>query len=134
MKIGERIRELRKERGLSLAYVANALGVSASTVYRYEESHIEKLPVNVFDKLCELFGVTPAVLMGNSLETETQTEATPLPEQFYDAQEAMQWVLRIPSLATFGEYNVDSMSEETIVDFANEILQQLKLVSYKYKR
>jgi len=26
------------------------------------------------------------------------------------------------------------MSEETIVEFANEILQQLKLVSYKYKR
>lgn len=33
-----------------------------------------------------------------------------------------------------GGYNPDEMSEETIVEFANEILQQLKLVSYKYKR
>ena len=44
------------------------------------------------------------------------------------------FMLKMPTLAAFGGYNPDEMSEETIVEFANEILQQLKLVSYKYKR
>lgn len=46
----------------------------------------------------------------------------------------MEFMLKMPTLAAFGGYNPDEMSEEIIVEFANEILQQLKLVSYKYKR
>lgn len=42
--------------------------------------------------------------------------------------------MKMPSLAAYGGYDPDSMDEETIIEFANEILQQLKLVSYKYKR
>ena len=45
----------------------------------------------------------------------------------------MEFILKTPTLAAFGGYDPNLMSEETIVDFANEILQQLKLVSYKYK-
>ena len=45
----------------------------------------------------------------------------------------MEFIIKTPTLAAFGGYDPDSMSDETIVAFANEILQQLKLVSYKYK-
>ena len=54
--------------------------------------------------------------------------------QFENAEDAMKWLIKIPTLAAFGGYDPDTMSEETIVEFANEILQQLKLVSYKYKK
>ena len=57
-----------------------------------------------------------------------------VPREFENAQDAMEFMLKMPTLAAFGGYNPDEMSEETIVEFANEILQQLKLVSYKYKR
>ena len=134
MSIGERIKALRKERNMSVEYVAKALGVSLSTVYRYEDSSIEKLPVSVFDKLCEIFCVTPDVLRGIESEKSGASEAAVLPEQFENAEEAMKRLIKIPSLAAFGGYDPDAMSEETIVAFANEILQQLKLVSYKYKQ
>lgn len=129
MTIGERIKEIRTSKKISVEYLAKELGVSKTTIYRYEDSTIEKIPVKVFDQLCILLNVTPAELMGNTLSAGK----TELPTEFKNAQDAMEFILKTPTLAAFGGYDPSLMSEETIVDFANEILQQLKLVSYKYK-
>lgn len=131
MSIGERIKEFRKKKGISVEYLAKELGVSKTTLYRYEDSSIEKIPVKTFDQLCLLLDVTPAELMGNTIPASG--ERAPLPTEFSNAQDAIEFILKTPTLAAYGSYDPDSMSEETIVEFANEILQQLKLVSYKYK-
>lgn len=130
MTIGERIKEIRKQKKISVDYLAKELGVSKTTIYRYEDSTIEKIPVNIFDQLCVLLGVSAAELMGNA---NTSNERMELPGEFRNAQDAMEFILKTPTLAAFGGYDPSSMSDETIVAFANEILQQLKLVSYKYK-
>ena len=130
MTIGERIKEIRKGKKISVDNIAKELGVSKTTIYRYEDSTIEKIPVKVFDQLCVVLGVTAAELMGNNI---TKTEKSELPTEFHNAQDAMEFIIKIPTLAAYGGYDPDSMSDETIVNFANEILQQLKLVSYKYK-
>lgn len=129
MTIGERIKEIRKTKKISVDYIAKELGVSKTTIYRYEDSTIEKIPVNIFDSLCIILGVTPAELMGNVMSPK----APELPNEFSNPQDAMEFILKTPTLAAFGGYDPKSMSDETIVEFANEILQQLKLVSYKYK-
>jgi len=130
MNVGERIKETRKRRNISVEYLASQLGVSKTTIYRYEDSTIEKIPVHIFDKLCGILAVSPAELMGNSQSKMKESE---LPTIFYSAQDAIEFLLKTPTLAAYGGYDPDSMSEETIIAFANEILQQLKLVSYKYK-
>lgn len=130
MTIGERIKEIRKSKKISVDTLAKQLGVSKTTIYRYEDSSIEKIPVQIIDKMCELLGVTTAELMGNNTN---QTITAELPTAFHNAQDAMEFIIKTPTLAAFGGYNPESMSDETIVEFANEILQQLKLVSYKYK-
>jgi transcriptional regulator with XRE-family HTH domain len=130
MTIGERIKAKRKEKKLSVDYVAKELGVSVSTVYRYEDSTIEKIPVKVFNKLCQIFETSASELMGNE---DGESIVMELPCEFENARDAMEFMLKMPTLAAYGGYNPDNMSEETIIEFANEILQQLKLVSYKYK-
>lgn len=130
MTIGERIKEIRKRKKISVENLANQLGVSKTTIYRYEDSTIEKIPVQIIDKLCELLGVSVAELTGNEAEKKKNQE---LPAAFDNAQDAMEFIIKSPTLAAFGGYDPESMSDETIVEFANEILQQLKLVSYKYK-
>lgn len=130
MTIGERIKNIRKEKKISVDYIARELGVSKTTIYRYEDSSIEKIPLQIFDKLCDLLGVSAAELMGNAPASDSVPR---LPESFDNAQDAMEFIIKTPTLAAFGGYDPTSMSDETIVEFANEILQQLKLVSYKYK-
>lgn len=130
MTIGERIKNLRKEKHISVDYIASELGVSKTTIYRYEDSSIEKIPLQTFDKLCDILGVTAAELMGN---TSAPAEQPTLPSHFDNAMDAMEFIIKTPTLAAFGGYDPSTMSDEVIVEFANEILQQLKLVSYKYK-
>ena len=123
MTIGERIKAKRKEKNISVEYVAKALGVSVSTVYRYEDSTIEKIPIKVFDKLCQIFETSASELMGND-STVQKTADSELPREFENAQDAMEFMLKMPTLAAFGGYNPDEMSEETIVEFANEMRAQ----------
>ena len=51
MTIGERIKKIRKEKKISVEFLAKELGVSKTTIYRYEDSTIEKIPINIFDRL-----------------------------------------------------------------------------------
>ncbi|MEI6580230.1 MAG: S24 family peptidase [Eubacteriales bacterium] len=74
MIIGQRIRDRRKELGLSVDEVAAELNKDRSTVYRYENSEIEKLPINILDPLAAVLHTTPAYLMGwtdNSVDYES---------------------------------------------------------------
>ena len=130
MTIGERIKTIRKSKKISVDTIANQLGISKTTKYRYEDSTIEKIPLQVIEKLSEILGVSLAELTGNGPDKKETSE---LPVAFDNAQDAMEFIIKTPTLAAFGGYDPESMSDETIVEFANEILQQLKLVSYKYK-
>lgn len=135
MSIGARIKEIRKAKGISVDYIAKELQVSKTTIYRYEDATIEKIPVNVFDQLCNILGVSAAQLMGNApLEGYDKPPFAELPSEFKDAQSAMEFILKTPTLAAYGGYNPNNMSDDTIVEFANEILHQLELVSMKYKK
>ncbi|HFD0861469.1 TPA: XRE family transcriptional regulator [Enterococcus faecium] len=64
MDIGERMKLRRKELNLSADVVAEKLGVSRSTIFRYEKGDIEKLPTNILDDIAEVLKTTPAFLMG----------------------------------------------------------------------
>lgn len=131
MTTGERIREIRKKRGFTLEEVAEKLGVSVSTLSRYESSQITKIPVTVIEGLCFALGTTSQEIMGNAPESPAQSEELPI--SFNNAGEAMAFMLKLPVLAAYGGYDIKNMSDETVIEFANEILGQLKLVSYKYK-
>ena len=48
-------------------------------------------------------------------------------------KDAMEFLLKLPTVAAYGGYDPSKMDDETMVAFANEILQQLQLVSYKYR-
>lgn len=131
MKIGEKIKELRKQKGLSVEEVADKLGVSVSTQYRYENASITKIPIDVIDKLCKILDTTTGELMGTS--SSSDSNASEMPMKFDSASDAMTSILKMPMLAAYGGYDLESMDDETMKNFANEILGQLRLVSYKYK-
>lgn len=64
MEIYERIKARRKELGLSAEEVADKIGVSAATYYRYESNDIKKLPTDVLTDLAKVLHTTPSFLMG----------------------------------------------------------------------
>ncbi len=135
MELGQRLKAKRKEKKLSAEYIAKKLGVSVSTVYRYEDSSIVKIPVSTFEKMCNILETTPAEMMGNIPEKlhDKNNNEKKLPGTFEDPKEAMEFLLKLPTVAAYGGYDPSKMDDKTMVAFANEILQQLQLVSYKYR-
>jgi transcriptional regulator with XRE-family HTH domain len=64
MTVGERIRNRRKDLGVSADDLAAALGLSRSTIFRYENGDIEKLPISILEPIARKLCTTPKYLMG----------------------------------------------------------------------
>ena len=75
MTIGERIKQRRKELGLSAEEVAEKMKVSAATVYRYESSDILNMGIDKLELIAKALKTTPAYLMG----WEDENELPPYP-------------------------------------------------------
>lgn len=70
MEVYERIKERRKKLGLSANDIAEALGISRATVYRYESADIEKLPTTIIEPLAKILRCSIPYLMGWEDELE----------------------------------------------------------------
>ncbi len=73
MEIYERIKLRRKEIGLSAESVAEKLGVSPATIYRYENNDIKKFPTDILEPLAKVLHTTPAYLLGIDSNNKTKS-------------------------------------------------------------
>ena len=64
MKLGERIKMLRKEKKLTLEDVAKGIGVSRATVLKYESGQIETIPMARVHQIANFFDVSRPYLEG----------------------------------------------------------------------
>lgn len=64
MTTGERIKKRRIELGMSADKLAEQIGVSRSTMFRYESGAIEKMPMNNLAPIARALNTTIGYLMG----------------------------------------------------------------------
>lgn len=64
MKVGERIKKRRLELGISVDELATIIRKDRATIYRYESSEIEGMPIPIIAPLANALKVSPAYLMG----------------------------------------------------------------------
>lgn len=64
MNIGDRIKQRRLELGIDADELANRIGKSRATIYRYENGDIENMPTTVLEPIAKALNTTPAYLMG----------------------------------------------------------------------
>ena len=104
MSTGSRIKERRKQLGLSADQLAEKIGVSRSTMFRYENGDIEKVPLDYLGVLSSVLCTTPEYLMGwsdNPLAKDT---------------------------------NVPIKTEQDLTPFEREVLSRLRLLSEDQQR
>lgn len=61
---GERIKKLRKEKGLTQEQLGNLLGVKKSAIAKYENNRVENLKKETIQKLSEIFEVPASYFLG----------------------------------------------------------------------
>lgn len=109
MNIEQLIRFRRKELGLTLKQVADALGVAESTVSRYESSEIRNMGIDKIEALAKVLAVKPSYLMGWE-----DTKPSPPPQQILD-----EYINR-----TFTAMNnINEEGKEQVADYA-ELLDE----------
>ena len=64
MKIGDRIRELRKANRMTQDDLAAKLDTTKQTIYKYETGIITNIPSDKIERMAQIFGVEPPFLMG----------------------------------------------------------------------
>lgn len=64
MNVGERMRAIRKQKQMSADELASKIGVSRSTIFRYEKGDIEKVPIEIVAKVADALDIKPEQLMG----------------------------------------------------------------------
>nr|DAN28693.1 MAG TPA: SOS-response transcriptional repressors (RecA-mediated autopeptidases) [Caudoviricetes sp.] len=115
MSVGNRIRQRRLELGLSGEEVGKMLGVNKTTVYRYEKGEIDKMPIEVVEKLSVALRTTPDVIMGWNTDASTPTNLVPINRAS---------IVSIPVLGTI-KCGQPILAEENITGYREELSDRL---------
>lgn len=75
MTLQHRLKERRKHLGLTLAEVADALGVKEATVQRYESGEIKNLKLDTINALAKIYKCSPSFLVGWNFDDTLPPEA-----------------------------------------------------------
>lgn len=70
MSIGERLKRLRIEKGLTQEKVGNILGITKGAVQKYESGQITNFRADTIKQLCDLCGIAPAYFVYDHVEEE----------------------------------------------------------------
>lgn len=141
-KLAQLIIELRNKKGYSQRKLAMVSEVSNSTISRIESATSDADP-ETLRKLAPYLGISYETLMeaagyieseSNKEYIESKGEQNQLPDSFETPEEAVKFLLEQNVIMGFGGFDIDKLSDEEKVEFANELLHQLKLLSYKYKK
>lgn len=64
MNAGERIKIMRKSLGISAEYIADKIGVSPSTIYRYENNDIASMKIENLKMIADILGTKASYILG----------------------------------------------------------------------
>ncbi len=74
MTLAERLKQLRKEKGLTQEQLGKVIGVQKQAIWKYENGNVTNMKSSTIKTLAEYFNVSPSYLMGytNVRNPETQ--------------------------------------------------------------
>lgn len=125
MSIGKNIKKYRKEKIMTQKELAEKANISRSYLADVENSRYNP-SLDVLNSIA------------NSLEVKTSDlldeDNKDIGINFNTPEEAMKFIIEQPAIMGFGGFDISKMSDDEIIEFANELLRQLKLISYKYKK
>jgi len=124
MNVGERIKQRRKALKISADELAESVGVSRSTIFRYEKGDIEKVGPEVLKKIADKLNVSPGDLMGwEDNQQELKIPTSPIVQKITE---------KVIKLTTNRKQKVLNYATEQLSEQSNEAISlEEHLVEYK---
>lgn len=128
----KRLRYLRKINDVTQQELANYLNVGKTTISNYETGYSTP-DAETLNMIADFFNTSVDYLLGRT-DQRNPEEKPELPIEFTTPEEAMKFILEQNVIMGFGGFDVNKMDDDEVVEFANELLNQLRILSYKYKK
>lgn len=119
MNVGERIRTLRKEKGLTQEELGKIIGVQKSAIRKYEAGTVKNIKQEKIKAMADAFNVTPAYLMGWNEFDEKYNPNGELANEVRDIEEKYN-ADKLPSLTTKDEREVAKALEAILQDYDSQ--------------
>lgn len=150
--IGNKIKSLRNSKNMTQKELADAVGIAQSTIGMIE-SEKRDVSYEILIKFANFFGVSTDYLLGNESEQFSQIskikswsdnlDRIESPEEkikyietlvdFAEPKDALKFILSQPAFMAYGGYDLDKLSDEQVLEIANDMLFAMRLSLEKIK-
>lgn len=149
---GKRLKKARVDNGMTQQELADLINTSKSMISGYENGKNDPAR-SVLINLSKQLNLPISYLMGldNNLDKNNQKNFLTkssiekksnddffenlIPQYFFSSpQAAVFFLLNQDTIEKFNEFDITKLSEKNQLEYVNEILNQIKLVSYKYRK
>ena len=133
--IGENIKRIRESLSLGVNEAARKAGISGGYLSALERGEKQNPSMESLEKIAKAFNVTVEDFFKENTQNKPSASEIVSDDYIFETpQEAMQFILKQPAIIGFGGFDANKMSDQELIEFANELLNQLKLLGYKYKK
>ncbi|GFN37178.1 helix-turn-helix domain-containing protein [Tepidimicrobium xylanilyticum] len=140
-KLGEKIKKLRESYGMTIKDLSDKSGVGQSTISEIETGKAKNPKSETLAKIANALNVTVDTLLVEKWDDKYNPNGE-LAEQvkFIESlqlgtpEQALKFILSQPNFMAYGGYNLDDLSEEEIMELANDMLLAMRLSVEKMKR
>lgn len=120
--LSDNIKKLRENHKLTQDELGNKLGISGKTVSSWENGRSEP-KMGMVEKMANIFGCKKSDIID---EEEL--------DNFTDPTQALLFIFKNPIMMNYGGYDINKMSDEEIIEFANQTIDYMKYAAQKYKK
>ena len=125
---GKKLHSLMKDNKITQQELAEKLNVRRGSVSNWVTDRRMPDSDTIVD-LANIFNVTTDYLLGNDKNIKDNTNSKDL--MFDNAQDALKFILKQPNIMAF---DVPELTDEEIIEFANDILDYIEFISSKHNK
>lgn len=145
MTPGENIKAMRKSLKMTLVQLSEITGLSKSTISDIENNKSNPSSATL-KKIADAFDIPLSMILDEDVSDTIaykrrfpthfgiKEERSEYITNFQTAQEAMQFILEQPIIMGFGGFDINNLSDEDKIEFANDLLNQLKTLGKLYNK
>ncbi|VDG74661.1 MerR family transcriptional regulator [Clostridium carnis] len=139
MNTYKQLKELRKSKGKTTYELSELTGIPQSTISKMENGK-RRIDSDSLQKITRALQVPIGTVFAEEFDAKYDTKQLKEECSLYEtgafktAEAAMQFILSQPSIMAYGGFDINKLSDQDKIDFANDLLSQLKLLGLKYNK
>ncbi len=130
MNIGSNLRVIREKKKIGVNALARISKVNSGYISAIERGEKNNPTMDIINKLASALNVNAEELLKEHKEISQKSFSY---ENLKTVEDVMKFALNQPVIEDHNQLSIGDLSEDEINQFTKDVIEQMKLVSYKYR-